>query len=368
MSRKTIWIIWFGLASMALAACGGATPTPLPITPIAEVETVLQTPPPQLDPESLGKDTRDCYVPDPGYAQYVSLEDGYCLVYPGYFEPIQGDESPNRIAFSGPEHTGGPEPIRATLSVQVEPAVEKTLEQAVIEVVDRYPNEDILSTRVVIGGRPGEILEGIPGDISTRQAILLANQRIMTITLTPAGEDFPTARLDSSLIWSTILATMHFFTPEAAPTASGGLDTSVWAVTEFSGLGIRFLLPPDWQVNSLPDAFALSPREHNILDWIVMRTHPDLPTDDQATLVEALRVGFQERGVEYANLLSRDFNGFQAVSVMGELGWCQDHYIVAFGLVHQIAVHPTACGDDGVLVDEVVQAILDSINFSEATQ
>jgi hypothetical protein len=99
-----------------------------------------------------------------------------------------------------------------------------------------------------------------------------------------------------------------------------------------------------------------------------MRTHPDLPTDDQATLVEALRVGFQERGVEYANLLSRDFNGFQAVSVMGELGWCQDHYIVAFGLVHQIAVHPTACGDDGVLVDEVVQAILDSINFSEATQ
>jgi hypothetical protein len=368
MSKNIIRILLVLLSIPALSACGGSTPTLSPITPVSEEDVVVPTPLPQLDPRTLSQDTRDCYVPSPGYEQFVSLEHGYCLVYPGNFEVLHQDDDPRRVAFAGPEHTSGSQPIRATLTIDIRPAGSATFEEAYNALLDSYPDADTLNTSVTIHEQPAEILENIPGEISMRQAITLANQRIFTLTLTPAEEDFPTAQPDSDQVWSSVLATLRFFTPESPSASTGALDTSVWAVTEFTGLGMRFLLPPDWQVNPLPDAFALAPREHSVTDWIVLRTYPDLPAGEIATLVEALKTRFQDQGVAYNNLLTRDFNGIQALSVMGEVGLCQDHYVPAFGLVHQIAVHPSLCNESGEITDEVTRAILDTISFFEATQ
>jgi hypothetical protein len=161
---------------------------------------------------------------------------------------------------------------------------------------------------------------------------------------------------------------MHFFTPEASSTPSGKLDTSVWAVQEFTGIGITLLLPPNWQLNPQPDAFAMAPRDNPIPTWIVLRGLPDLPANEPAALSETIKSGFQDQGVSYKEIISEDFNGLASVIVKGRPGICQDIYVPAFGLVHQISVHADVCSQDGSIVNEEAKAILDSIRFIEATQ
>ena len=366
--KETNRICLVFLAALLLASCGRATPTSPPITPVEDIEGFLFTPPPLLNPDELNKDTRGCYVPNQEHMLYLSLQDGLCLVYPGNFKALEVNEKPGFVSFTGPERQGGAEPMRATLTIQIQAAGEQTFEQALVALVESYSGTSILRTHVKIDQLPAEILEGVPGKISTRQALTLANGRIFTLTLTPSGDDFPTAQADANQIWATALSTMHFFAPEVDSTPSGNLDTSVWAVQEFTGIGITLLLPPNWQLNPQPDAFAMAPRDNPIPTWIVLRGFPDLPASNLAFLTDAIKARFQQRGVIIGEITSKEFNGQMSVIVTGVTGLCQDIYVPAFGLVHQIAVNADLCSQDGTLVNDEAKAILDSIQFTEATQ
>ena len=356
------------LAALLMASCGGATRTPPPIAPVENIEELLSTLPPLLHPDELSKDSRGCYIPDQEHVQYISLEDGLCLVYPGNFKVLEAADKPGLVSYTGPERQGVSGPIQATLTIQIHSAGERTLEQAIDALVESYSGTNLLRTNVKIDGQPAEILEGVPGQVSTRQALTLVNERVFTLTLTPSGEDYPTAMADANQIWVTALSTMHFFAPGFSSTPSGRVDTSEWAVQEFTGIGITLLMPPNWQLNPQSDAFAMAPRDNPIPTWIALRGLPDLPASDLASLTEAIKSRIQEQGVPYGEITSRDFNGLMSVIVKGKPGLCQDIYVPAFDLVHQIAVHADLCSQDGSLVDDEAKAILDSIRFIEATQ
>ncbi len=348
MNKYPVFLIFVLLASLFLTACSGASPTPPPITPVEGVEAIILTPIPPLNIDALSEDTRECSVPIPGYSQYLSTEDGFCFLFPTNFE-LNLPEERGLISLIGPEHPLAAEPLRATLNVQVKAAELKTIEQVIDEVFESNPGANIVTTSISIGGKPAEILEQVPGEVTSRQAIILANQRIFTFTLTPSQEEFPSAFEDANQVWTSALETLHFFTPESTSSATDGLDTSGWAVTEFTGFGMRILLPPEWEAVSLADAFALAPRDNTVQDWIILRTHPELLATEPATLTKALSEQFLEQGVAYNNFLAKDFNGIPAVSVMGEVGLCQDIYVPAYDLVHQIAVNPILCSESGAI-------------------
>jgi hypothetical protein len=251
--------------------------------------------------DTLSKDTPQCNVPVPGYSQYNSVEDGFCFIFPNSFEFIQEEEL-EHISLVGTEQPDSPEPAPATLTVQVRSSEGKTFEQALDELLAAYSSSYIVQASIAIEGKPAEILEQVPGDLPTRQALILANQRLFTFTVTPSEESYPSAFEDANFVWSSVLTTLHFFPPEAASKLPDGLDISSWAVTELTGLGMRFLLPPEWEMISLPDAFALAPRQDAIQRWITLRTYPDLLALEQATLIDALKEKFQEEGIAYDSL------------------------------------------------------------------
>jgi hypothetical protein len=369
MSKYKFFLLLMNCMIVFATGCGGGnTPTSLPITPVQEIETPVSTPIPILDPNSLSRDTRNCYVPDADNIQFVSLEAGYCLVYPSSFVASSPDSEGNSITFTGPEHSGIPEPIHATLAIEVEPAEGRTLQQFVDALISSYTGADIFVTEVMIGSQPGEILEEIPAQISTRKLVTLANGFIFTVTLTPSGEEFPSVQEEASHIWSTTLSTLFFFPPEAAPLASGAPDTSVWSVQELTGLGISLLLPQYWQVNGLPDAYGLAPKDEVNSNWILLRTLPDFPTSDLAALRAAIQASLEEHAIQFSEISAVEFNGVAGLEVKGRLDWCKDMYLPAFGIVHQIGIHPDLCGSDGSYINEDAKAVLNSMKFFQAIE
>jgi hypothetical protein len=350
------------LLSALIAACGVATTTPPPITP---VETSYATPPSVLNPALLSKDSRECYVPDPNHLKYVSIENGFCLIYPSDFT-LAGEETSNRISIVGPEIEGGPQPIKPTLTIQVQPADTKTYDQAVEDVANTFGDPRVAQTSVTIDGQPVTFLEGVHEQISTRQAVTLVNGKIFILTLSPTGEDYATAQFISNQVWATAMSTLHFFPPGATQATTNGVDTSDWAKQEFPGFGMRLLVPPLWQVNPQPDGFALAPRGNAVPTWIMLRSFPKLPAGDLNQLSDALKTNFQQHGISFGDIASQTFNNLPALMVKQETGLCQDIYIPAFDLVHQIAIHPDLCDPQGNITLDEAKAILESIEFYQA--
>ena len=356
-------------ASLLFAGCGGnVTPTLAPITPIVDMDTLLATPRPPLDPSTLSKDTRGCYIPLEDYTQLYSVENGYCLVYPGYFHEDPANSGPTLAAIKGPERSADPVPVHVTVSIQVVPAGEKTLDQAVEDIFKMYEGADIFRTPVMMDGQPADILDNIPGPFTTRQAVSVVNGMLYTISMTPADEDSPSTQYDSSDVWFTVISTLHYFPPEVASTAPSGLDTSMWAKQDLSGLGIGFLLPQEWELTSSLDAFDLAPRGKYTPSWIVIRTLPDLPANDLALLKSAILQRFQEGSITYGEINQGAFNGLDAIQVTGRPDLCLDTYVPAYGLVHEISVHPDLCDASSEITNDEARAILDSMHFFQAVE
>jgi hypothetical protein len=357
------------LASLFLAGCGGnVTPTLVPITPIVEIDTLLATPRPLLDPATLSKDTRGCLIPLDDYTQLNSVENGYCLVYPGYFQEAAGDTDPSMVTIKGPDRFADPVPVQVTLSIQAVPAGEKTLEEAVGEVLTANAEAEIFRTPVTLDEHPAEILENLPGPFSTRVAVAVVNGMQYTISLTPADEDSPSTQYDSSDIWATLVSTLHFFPPEAAGAPARGTDTSVWAEQELTGLGMGFLIPQEWEMTSTLDSFILAPRKNYTPNWIGIRVIPDLPVDDVAQLSDAIETRFEEQSITFGEIRSRIFNGLDAVEVSGRPDVCLNLYVPAYGLVHEISLHPDLCNENGEVINEEAITILDSMRFFQAIE
>lgn len=353
---------------LGLSACRGAEPTPTeaPITVVAffgTPEPTTTTIPPEDIAISFASDRRGCLQAGEGYEGLVLEGDGLCFIYPAYFEAVQ--ELPEGAAAQviGPGYTSDGKEARASLTINIEPLDGRALEDLVDELIEASPGENVFENSLQIDERPAVTFEGLPGDLSTRIALVAANERAYTLRLSPLGDVFPDAATEAETLWSIAVTSMRFFPPQIEVVEDDTpIDTSTWSEVAFAGSGISLLLPPEWEVVSTAEQAGLRPPAANS-DLLTFRTLTDLPSEDATAMLNAITTRLMEAGANEPVIEPIVMNRIEGYSLRGDPEVCQTIYIPAFELVHEINVAQNACTPTGVPIP-VVQTIVDSVRFS----
>jgi hypothetical protein len=119
-------------------------------------------------------------------AAYVNIADGYCFAFPKEFSLVQ--DTGTRVS-SGPLSEGH-EPLIVTAGVQVFPAGDQTLDDAVeaflAEFVGPNPPWEISQTALSFRTESARLLDPLPGLGSSRAVIILHHNRVYRLLFYPS--------------------------------------------------------------------------------------------------------------------------------------------------------------------------------------
>jgi hypothetical protein len=142
------------------------------------------------------------------------------------------DPSPaaGTVSLSGPALDQSLEPLRATLGIEVQPVSE---EADMARLVDAYLSQTsfqgmpapIQRTQINLGGEPAEVLEDVPGRLSSRLAIALHKGSLYTLRFHPS--DAPQAEGDLEALYEAVTSSFRFL-PGAAVHPTGAPYELVW--------------------------------------------------------------------------------------------------------------------------------------------
>ncbi len=215
-----------------------------------------------------------------GLATYFNLETGICLTLPYGFAVADPAQLVGTI--TGQPAGQGPEPLFASLTVEVKPAEGKDLAALVDEHLAQFAQipVEITRTPMTIGGEAAELLEPVPGRLSSRQiAVVHGPERFYILTLWPSFADTPTeqvnpegqrAEADVDRLFEALSASFAFLPPEGVPIADG-----VTVRQSCLGGEQAFVLrPAEGYCLVLPQRFSLLPQDDGslgmagpALDW-----------------------------------------------------------------------------------------------------
>ena len=238
MQRTFVWL----LATVLLVACGASVPhgtvepapagppsypgpattpespatavpvpggTAYPAGTVAPAPTALRATATPIAPAMPAA----CIPQGEAQGAYFDLVHGYCLLYPAGF--TVRDQRPGPVGVFGPPLDQSSEPVRATLTINVDPAHGRTLQQVVDEIVAQAGNtQPVTRTSTSMGGEPAEILAGMPGRTQNRQVLVVHGDRAYRLILFPVDPGFPQAGPDIDRLWASVSRSFTFLPPE----------------------------------------------------------------------------------------------------------------------------------------------------------
>lgn len=140
---------------------------------------------------------------------FVSVTDAYCLRYPSYFRQQQFFSEGEARFFSLEGDPTVPEPVFATLHVEVTDAADgRSLEQIVDEIAAKAEGLEITRAEAMLGGEPALIVEGLPARNVTRHAYALHDGKLYHLWVEPL--DIAEAADAAEAAWQTALASFTF--------------------------------------------------------------------------------------------------------------------------------------------------------------
>jgi hypothetical protein len=249
---------------LIISACGPlATQAPPmvsePATPTPEIFIRLDpSPTPGSSPLPL-----TCQVTD--LSVYTNEEWGYCFAYPANFTLDESRTADGIITLYGPGLEDIANPVRASLEITAQVAPP---ESGLTPLVDVYRNSfgetplPIGRETGMLGGKPAETLDPVPGMLSSRVMMALNENILFTLRYHPS--DLEIAKPDLETLSQTVTGSFAFL-PLTAPHASEQ-KTIRWF--EF-GRDI-----------SLSYDSSLAP-------WVEARSVPAVPVSDQILFAEA---------------------------------------------------------------------------------
>lgn len=179
-----------------------ATVTPQP----AETSTPTEEPTPMI---VCPEETEDTTV-------YINWDNGFCLLYPSYFEQQPDYERPVEVlSLLGPAlDSGTMETIRVYLTVAYNgPAggldsggYANKWQELFAPFMLPSPGEE-----TNIGGKPGVILYDLPGYATEQSVFIVANGIKYRVTMMPQVGDIAELDEHTSLVWDTVLDSIVFF-------------------------------------------------------------------------------------------------------------------------------------------------------------
>lgn len=307
---------------------------------------------------------QECPEQGAGSIAYRNENAGFCLSYPDQFEEIP-NELMNTIIIS----LKGESEVRPSLMLGVQPAQEKTLDDVAAEQQAAYPDVTIHFTDTTIGGQPAIVSDNIPGRNGSRQAFVIANGYLYTLTAQPFDDSLPIASAITGELWAAITESLVFFPPGLQPPALANA-----AEQRLDDLGIRFMLPDGWIVESYDEGYGLiGPKDVTMLT-IGGSVYPvsfgaleGLPTDNLDTLAQAAVKRFRAEGESSLTTEPAvDPNGQSiGVTIYGFLEACSKTLIPNGERVTVVTVSSLVCDLDNNITDEMVKAIVQSVQVLE---
>jgi hypothetical protein len=247
-----------------------------PITPTPEIFIGL-APSPAPPDSSL---PLTCQVTDLGV--YVNEEWGYCFAYPGTFTPDASRAAEGVITLSGPTLEDSTDPVRASLEITAQPVPKGSNFTRLVDaylISFRELSAPILREPGMLGGQYAEILEPVPGLLSSRVMIALHNDILFTLRFHPSDLEITKADLDA--LEQTVTGSFAFLPQTSNPVSQ--LQTVSWY--EFGkdiSLSYNSILAP----------------------WADAWTVPAVPVDDE--------IMFAEAHPQYAQIRFLGFQGGRA--------------------------------------------------------
>jgi hypothetical protein len=201
-----------------------------------------------------------------GLATYFNLETGICFALPHGFAVADPAQLVGTI--TGQPAGQGPEPLFASLTVEVKPAEGKELATLVDEHLAQYSEipVDITRTPITFAGAAAEVLDPVPGRLSSRQIVVSHGpEKFYILTLWPSFADTPAeqvnaegqqAEADVDRLYEALLAGFAFLPPEGVPIADGVTVRQSCLSSEQAFV----LRPAEGYCLALPQEFALLPQ------------------------------------------------------------------------------------------------------------
>jgi hypothetical protein len=208
------------IASLLLSACASQVESventaATSATPLAPAPFSAEPPQPaETSPTAtLEVDASGC--PLSGEPLYVNSLFGYCFVYPEDFF-VQVD-NPLAPVIVGPALDENPDPLFASLAVSTRPVPEGADLGGLVSGFLGQNNISQLAihvqrTQVSLGGKPAEVLEGVPGRLSARVVMALHGSMLYQLYFHPTGMEAAAADMEG--LYQKVLDTFAFFPGE----------------------------------------------------------------------------------------------------------------------------------------------------------
>jgi len=279
MFLKTPISLYCAACLLLIPAIAGCSPV---VGQDPQMSVELPTPTPEvfnpIDPSPTPSGSTlpmTCQVTDLNV--YINEVWSYCFAYPMNYTLDESQASEGIITLNGPALEDNADPIRVSLEITAQVA---PLESGLTPLVDAYRNSfgdtllPIERKTGMLGGKPAEILDPVPGLLSSRVVMALNENILFTLRYHPSDLDI--AKPDLEALSQTVTGSFAFL-PLAAPQASEQKKISWY---EFG------------RNTSLSYDSALAP-------WVEARTVPAVPVSDQVLFAESQPMYAQIRFVGF---------------------------------------------------------------------
>jgi hypothetical protein len=188
-------------------------PSAMPMPSATHLPAATETPQasPTPDPLSL------CPQASQDASLYYSEENGFCFLYPTYFNLNPDSERPDEaIWLLGPLQTpGSQESLRVYLVVANNGPSEELGSAGYASRWQELYQGSISQSgeQATIGGKPAVVLSDLPAFSPEQSAFIVANGFKYRITLSPQEADVPELAEHIRLVWETVTNSIVFFPP-----------------------------------------------------------------------------------------------------------------------------------------------------------
>ena len=147
---------------------------------------------------------------------YADRQRGFCFLYPAGFAANAIDPGQINVigVVQGPALDASPDPLAATLLIEVMPDGSADLEAAVAAMVREFhgqPGVNISQHPFDLGGLPAVLLEGVPGRGGSRDVVALLDGMRFRLLFMPDPEGFPAVAEDLQALFDAVTRSFTFF-------------------------------------------------------------------------------------------------------------------------------------------------------------
>lgn len=156
----------------------------------------------------------------PGLATYIDRDTGICLAFPQKFGVGDTDQGAAQVVGSPVDRS--PESLFASLMIENTTSGGADLAALVDDRLAQLPENDFEIRRLptTLGGEVAELLEPVPGDLSSRQVLTRHGQdEFLALTFTPSFREMAAgtmitpqrrAQIDADLLFETVMASFAY--------------------------------------------------------------------------------------------------------------------------------------------------------------